>query len=301
MKEAARSARMAVINNLDQESKGKLKKQESLVYRRKKLNQPPTDQTKNPPLDVLFPKTSKTKRVNLNFDFEGALSKMLVTIPLKEVIKVPSVKERFDNFFQGSDGPLKDGTIGHLQNVPVTTTHVQEPSDSIKDDKALDKTKQTPHKYSRKDTPFSTEEDSNQIKWIKKEEYQQLLDEFKSQEAETVKILKKVEDDVRIRPSQQEIFIAESHPPPSTQYTKVVQGMKNFKIREYKEGDVVWMWDANKGEPTNIKGNIHFWLGPFKVGRKSINDSYYLSTLEGRRCIVPVSEHLLKPHQDGVT
>jgi hypothetical protein len=301
MKEAARSARMAVINNLDQESKEKLKKQESLVYRRKKLNQPPADQTKNPPLDVLFPKTSKTERVNLNFDFEGALSKMLVTIPLKEVIKVPSVKERFDNFFQGSDGPLKDGTIGRLQNVPVTTTHVQEPSDSIKDDKARDKTKQTPHKYSPKDTPFSTEKDSNQIKWIKKEEYQQLLDEFKSQEAETAKILKKVEDDVQIRPSQQEIFIAESHPPPSTQYTRVVQGTKNFKIREYKEGDVVWMWDANKGEPTNIKGNTHFWLGPFKVGRKSVNDSYYLSTLEGRRRTVPVSECLLKPHQDGVT
>jgi hypothetical protein len=93
MKEAARLARMAVINNLDQESKEKLKKQEFQVYRRKKLNQPTADQTKTPPLDVLLPKTSKTERVNLNFDFEGALSKMHVTIPLKEVIKVPSVKE----------------------------------------------------------------------------------------------------------------------------------------------------------------------------------------------------------------
>jgi hypothetical protein len=42
----------------------------------------------------------------LNFDFEGALSKMHVTIPLKEVIKVPYVKERFDNLFQESDGPM---------------------------------------------------------------------------------------------------------------------------------------------------------------------------------------------------
>jgi hypothetical protein len=42
--------------------------------------------------------------------------------------------------------PLKDGTIGRLQNVPVTTTHVQEPSDSIKDDKAHDETRQTLHK-----------------------------------------------------------------------------------------------------------------------------------------------------------
>jgi hypothetical protein len=114
IKEAARSAIMAVINKLDQESKERLKKQEFQVYRRKKLNQLTTNQTKNPPLDVIFPKTSNIERVKLNFDLEGALSKMFVTIPLREVIKVPSVKERFDNFFQGSDGPLKHGTIGHI-------------------------------------------------------------------------------------------------------------------------------------------------------------------------------------------
>jgi hypothetical protein len=149
-------------------------------------------------MDVIFPKNSNTERVNLNLDLEGALSKMFVTIPLREVIKVPSIKERFDNFFQGSDGPLKDGTIGHIHNVPVTTTYVQKPSDSIKDDKA----RPTPHKYSPKDTPFAKEENLNQIKWIKREEYQQLMDELKGQESETAKILKKVEDDVRIYPSQ---------------------------------------------------------------------------------------------------
>jgi hypothetical protein len=90
---------MVVINKLDQESKEKLKKQEFQVYRRNKLDQPSTDQTKKPPVDAIFPKKSNTERVNLNFDLEGALSKMLVTIPLREVIKVPSIKERFDNFF----------------------------------------------------------------------------------------------------------------------------------------------------------------------------------------------------------
>jgi hypothetical protein len=97
---------MTVINNLDQESKEKLKKQESQVYRRNKLSQPTTEETKSPSLDVLLPNTSKTERGNLNFDFEGALSKMHLTIPLKEVIKVPSVKECFDNLFQGSDGSM---------------------------------------------------------------------------------------------------------------------------------------------------------------------------------------------------
>jgi hypothetical protein len=77
------------------------------VYRRKKLSQTTIEKTKTPSLYVLLPKTSKTERVDLNFEFEGALSKMHVTIHLKEFIKVPSVKESFDNFFQGSYGPME--------------------------------------------------------------------------------------------------------------------------------------------------------------------------------------------------
>jgi hypothetical protein len=140
-----------------------------------------------------------------------------------------------------------------------------------------------------------------EIQWPKKEEYQQLLDKYKAKEVGTVKLLKTRESDILIRPSQQEVFTAESHPPPSGQYTRVVQETTKFKIREYKEGDVVWMWDTKKGEPTNVKGSTQFWLGPFKVGRKSVDDSYDLSTLEGRRCPLLVNEHLLKPHQGGGT
>jgi hypothetical protein len=84
---------MEVINKLDQESKEKLKKQEFQVYRRKKLDQPPTDQTRNPPVDVIFLETSNTKRVNLNFDLEGDLLKMHMNVPLREAIKIPSIKE----------------------------------------------------------------------------------------------------------------------------------------------------------------------------------------------------------------
>jgi hypothetical protein len=106
VKEASRSARMAVINNLDQESREKLKKQEFQVYRRKNLKQPTADQAKPPPLEMLLPKTSKADKVDLNFDFEGALSKMHVNVPLREAIKIPSIKERFDSFFSGSDEPM---------------------------------------------------------------------------------------------------------------------------------------------------------------------------------------------------
>jgi hypothetical protein len=63
------------------------------VYRRKNLKQPVVDQAKPPPLEMLLPKTSRAGKVDLNFDFEGALSKTHVNIPLIEANKIPSIKE----------------------------------------------------------------------------------------------------------------------------------------------------------------------------------------------------------------
>jgi hypothetical protein len=58
-------------------------------------------------MNILLPKTSsKTDKIDLKFDLEGALAKMHVTIPLKEVIKVPSMKERFKKFFNVLDEPM---------------------------------------------------------------------------------------------------------------------------------------------------------------------------------------------------
>jgi hypothetical protein len=291
----------------------------------------------------------KTERADLDFDFEGALSKMHVIIPLKEVIKVPSIKERFDKFFKGSDGPmdppimlkadhfrvqygehppffmtllmnnkilnncmldsgvsanmmslkgmqqlglkvtrpyinvcgfeskaipthgvvenvefclkenpekvihidivivdvpdvwgmlfsrkfvsmlggtldmeltyvnllLKNGIIRRLPNVPINNTHVQETSHPIKNKKAHKQVMGNLPKFSPKYVPFVEKED--QIQWPKRERYQQLLDEYKDKEAGTVKLQKTGEGDILIQPSQQEVFTAESHPPPSAQ------------------------------------------------------------------------------------
>ena len=152
-----------------------------------------------------------------------------------------------------------------------------------------------------KDKPITKEENSSQIEWPTKEEYQQLINDLKAQKLETVKILKKVENDVQIHPSQQKIFVAESHPPPSTQYTRVIQGTTNFRVKEYKKGDMVGRWDANKGRPNNITEDNHVGFGPSRVRNKSMNDSYYFSTIEGRRPPLPISGRLLKPHQGGGT
>jgi hypothetical protein len=75
--------------------------------------------------------------------------------------------------------PLKNGTVGHLLNVPITGDHVQDITQPINNDKAQNEMIQNFQKYSPKDMPFATEEDFDQIEWPKKEEYQQLLDEFK--------------------------------------------------------------------------------------------------------------------------
>jgi hypothetical protein len=433
LKEAARATRLAIINNLDQESREKLKKQEVQVYRRKNPKQPTNDQSKSP--EVLPPKTPKPDKITLDFDFEGALSKMHVNVPLKEAVKIPSIKERFNTFFSGiaepmdppimlqddhfriqySENPpffmtlmmnnkylnncmldtgvganmmslkvmqqmglkvtrpyrnvcgfeskaipthgvvenvevqlkqfpektvhidiivvdvpdvwgmllsrkfsamigeslemdltflrlpLKDGTTGRLLNVPITGTHVQEVVPSVSE--AQKDVIQTLQEYSPEDMPFAAKEDFDQIEWPKKEEYQQLLDQFQNKEVGTVKILKrpKDEENVQIHPSQQEAFTSEAHPHPSVQYTKVVQGTTKHKTRKYKEGELVWMWDTQKEEPTNVKGSTQSWLGPFKVGMESVDNSYYLSTLEGRRRPLPISGRLLKPHQGGGT
>jgi hypothetical protein len=47
-----------------------------------------------------------------------------------------------------------------------------------------------------------------------------------------VKILKrkKDEEDVKIHLSKQEVFTPEAHPPPSVQYTSIVQGTTKHKI-----------------------------------------------------------------------
>jgi hypothetical protein len=128
--------------------------------------------------------------------------------------------------------PLKDGTAGRLLNVKLIGTHVHDVAPA--ENEVQKDVIQTLQEYSPEDMPFTTEEDFDQIECPKKEEYQQLLDQFQSKEVGTVKILKrpKNEDNVQIHPSQQETFTPEAHPPPSVQYTRVLQGSEKRKIQK---------------------------------------------------------------------
>jgi hypothetical protein len=106
----------------------------------------------------------------------------------------------------------------------LTGTHVHDVAPS--ENETQKDENQTLQEYSPEDMPFTTDEDFDQIEWPKKEEYQQLLDQFQNKEVGMVKILKrpKSEDDVQIHPSLQEAFNPEAQPPPSVQYTRVLQG-----------------------------------------------------------------------------
>jgi hypothetical protein len=161
--------------------------------------------------------------------------------------------------------PMNDEIISRLPNVPMAKVHVQEIDDDVRTSETHEPIKESLPVFSPDDFPFASKEDFAQIQWPKKEEYQQLLNKYKDKEVGTVKLLKKGENDILIRPTQQEVFTSESHPPTSKQYTRVIQETTKFKTKDYQEGDTVWMWDTKKGEPTNVKGSAQYRLGPFRV------------------------------------
>jgi hypothetical protein len=65
---------------------------------------------------------------------------------------------------------------------------------------------------------------------------------------------------------------------------------------DFQQGRLVFMWDKKKCKPSMNKEFDDSWQGLYKVEKKCINDSYYLSTLERRRLPLPISVSLLKPH-----
>jgi hypothetical protein len=73
------------------------------VYQRRNPSQSTSGQSKTS--EVPPPKKTKADPIALDFDFEGALAKMNVSVPLREVIKIPTIKQRFNNFFVGTPEP----------------------------------------------------------------------------------------------------------------------------------------------------------------------------------------------------
>jgi hypothetical protein len=80
--------------------------------------------------------------------------------------------------------------------------------------------------------------------------------------------LKKDDKELLVRLSQDDVLTTKSHPPPSKQYTRVIQEAVNLKGGDYKQGDLVLEWDTRKGQPdTHERSLRNFGWVPTRLKR----------------------------------
>jgi hypothetical protein len=53
--------------------------------------------------------------------------------------------------------------------------------------------------------------------------------------------------------------------------------------RNFKDGDLVLMWDKRKEKPRMHKKFDSIWLGPYQIEKKSGINSFYFITPEGEK------------------
>jgi hypothetical protein len=145
--------------------------------------------------------------------------------------------------------PMDDDTYVHLPNLTMAKNHVEEIDLDPETGEILEVVKKSLPELCPNDLPFAQEEDFDAIEWPKREDYQQQLDKYKDKKIGYVKILKKDDKELLIRPRQDDVLMTESHPAPSTQHTGVIQDTIVSKGGDYKQGDLVLEWDTRKGQP----------------------------------------------------
>jgi hypothetical protein len=131
--------------------------------------------------------------------------------------------------------PLKNGVIGRLLNEPVTKTHVQEANHPVKNDKHMMRSYKLFINSLLKICLLHQKKTLTKLNGPKGKNTSNSWMNSRTRKTGTVKILKRPEDDVQIHPSPQEVFTAEAHPPPSAQYTRVVQETTKYKIRNTRK------------------------------------------------------------------
>jgi hypothetical protein len=110
------------------------------------------------------------------------------------------------------------------------------------------------------DLPFTSEEDFDEIQWPKKQEYQQLLDKYKDKEVGSVKLLKKGDDNILIKPSQQEVLTVESHPLPQDNTLELYREQQRLKRKNIKREIRYGCGTLRKVSLTTLKGMHNFGL-----------------------------------------
>jgi hypothetical protein len=72
--------------------------------------------------------------------------------------------------------------------------------------------------------------------------------------------------------------------------------IENLPYVKFNEGNLALMLDKRKGKPKYDKESEVLWLGHYIVKNKSEKDTYYLSTMDGRKMPLPVDGSILLPH-----
>jgi hypothetical protein len=106
----------------------------------------------------------------------------------------------------GLDIPMDDGTYAHLPNMTMEKNHVEEIDLDSETEEPPEVVKESLLDFFPDDFPFTKEEYFDAIDWPKKEYYQQQLDKYKDKEIGSVKILKKDDKELLIRPSQDDVL-----------------------------------------------------------------------------------------------
>jgi len=75
-----------------------------------------------------------------------------------------------------------------------------------------------------------------------------------------------------------------------------------IEYKPYVEFDkiiLVLMWDKRKGKAKYEKMSRVIWLSPYIFKKKSNKETYYLSSMDGRKMPFPVDGSILQPYVDG--
>jgi hypothetical protein len=113
IKQVVRKGRLEILNQMNEDSKERIRKREYLTYsRRKKALDTSPSNPKPPhiiyplPLDTiapLQPTLPKNDNIDLNIDMASVLAKVNVTIPLTKIMKTPSLRDKVKIFLSIQD------------------------------------------------------------------------------------------------------------------------------------------------------------------------------------------------------
>jgi hypothetical protein len=177
--------------------------------------------------------------------------------------------------------PMGDGTFQILYNREKSDRHMMDPDGpDYSSECDYDVLPQTID-YDPYEIPFMKEESIDTLlPW--KNQYKVKIVKYHGKKPGSIQILKK-EDKKKEEIIKDTVY----KEPPYDENTPCIN---------LNEGSLVLMWDKRKGKPIYENKYNNSWLGPYIIKKKSDQERYYLTSLDGRRMPLLVYGSLLQPH-----